>query len=55
MIAIRMLPNDQEQLQWPAPYPLASRFKARYVRIQPALVTDRRIAIVANPAFIWWG
>lgn len=48
-------PAELERLR-PLPlYPWAPGAKARYVRVRPASITGRRIAIPADLPFTWWG
>jgi uncharacterized protein len=48
-------PADLERLRALPLYPWAPGAKARYVRIRPASVTGRRIALPADLPFTWWG
>jgi nitroimidazol reductase NimA-like FMN-containing flavoprotein (pyridoxamine 5'-phosphate oxidase superfamily) len=48
-------PDDLERLRTLPLYPWAPGAKARYMRIQPASISGRRIAIPANLPFTWWG
>ena len=48
-------PADLERLRTLPLYPWAPGAKARYVRIRPASVTGRRIALPADLPFTWWG
>jgi nitroimidazol reductase NimA-like FMN-containing flavoprotein (pyridoxamine 5'-phosphate oxidase superfamily) len=46
---------DLERLRALPLYPWAPGAKAHYVRIRPASVTGRRIALPADLPFTWWG
>jgi nitroimidazol reductase NimA-like FMN-containing flavoprotein (pyridoxamine 5'-phosphate oxidase superfamily) len=48
-------PADLERLRALPLYPWAPGAKAHYVRIRPASVTGRRIALPADLPFTWWG
>ncbi len=48
-------PADLQRLRALRLYPWAPGAKARYVRIRPASVTGRRIALPADLPFTWWG
>jgi nitroimidazol reductase NimA-like FMN-containing flavoprotein (pyridoxamine 5'-phosphate oxidase superfamily) len=48
-------PAELERLRALPLYPWAPGAKAHYVRIRPASVTGRRIALPADLPFTWWG
>lgn len=48
-------PDDLERLHALPLSPWAPGAKARYVRVEPASVSGRRIAIPADLPFTWWG
>jgi uncharacterized protein len=48
-------PDDLERLRTLPLYPWAPGPKARYLRVRPASITGRRIAIPAELPFTWWG
>jgi uncharacterized protein len=48
-------PDDLERLRALPLSPWAPGAKARYVRVEPASVSGRRIAIPADLPFTWWG
>jgi nitroimidazol reductase NimA-like FMN-containing flavoprotein (pyridoxamine 5'-phosphate oxidase superfamily) len=48
-------PAELERLRALPLYPWAPGAKGHYVRIRPASVTGRRIALPAHLPFTWWG